>query len=107
MHVKMQHLQVKLQLGSKGNAFPGDLSKADVPQKVADVYETGLDILQAEFCRLPEGKWIKVTCFWGFRFCYSALLVYTPSEESGLLPGHNRLLTRILSGRCHTVTASN
>lgn len=56
MHVRVQHLRVKLQLGSKGNAFPGDLSKADMPQKVTGVYETGLGILQAEFCRLPEGK---------------------------------------------------
>lgn len=54
MYVKVQHLQVKLQLGSKGSAFPGDMSKADVPQKVTGVYETGLEILQAEFCRLRE-----------------------------------------------------
>lgn len=47
MHVKVQYLQVKLHLGSKGNAFPGSSSKADVPQKGTSAYETGLEILQA------------------------------------------------------------
>lgn len=72
--MEVQHLQMRLLLGSKGNAFPGDSSKTDVPQ-VTGVYVTGLDTLQAEFYRLPEGKWIKVTCFWGFRFCYSAAYI--------------------------------
>lgn len=46
-------------------------------------------------CCLPEGTWLKVTCFWGSRFCYSALLTCRLSEESGLLTGHNWLLTRV------------
>lgn len=92
MRVKVRHPQVKLWLASKGNAFPGGLSEADVPQVVTGVYEARLCILQAEFCGLPEGRWLAVRCFWGVRFCCSALLTCTPGEER--VPGHNWLLTR-------------
>lgn len=56
MHIKVPHLQVKLQLGPKANGFPGGPSKAGVPRKVTATCGSGPGVSQAEFRRLPEGE---------------------------------------------------